>query len=891
MDHPLRILQRLGQSPWLDNIHRDLLTSGALARMVRAGEVTGLTSNPTIFEQAISRGAAYDTALADLVAAGRKTEQIVDALVVADIRAAADILLPVFRASKRLDGYVSVEVAPTLAHDTGATVREARRLWRAVNRPNLMVKIPATPAGLPAIAECLAAGINVNVTLIFSLERYAEVIDAYLAGLERRQEHGLELDRVASVASFFVSRLDTVVDGMLAERLAGEAPADRNRLEALQGQAAIALARSAYQTFRAAFARERFLRLTRDGARVQRPLWASTSTKNPAYPATYYVEALIGPDTVNTMPPHTLAAYRRHGRPERRLDRDVEHARQVLSELESLGIDLRAVTTRLEADGVAAFVRSWQALLRTVDLRREALRERSRVQVVAGGTAGHAVSRALVALGRAPAEARPPATATGVDELVARVERVRDEVHRRGISTVVVCGEPAHLLPARAVRTAFGRLRDGCEVVLADPGPAPLTDRYDPERTLWVLLGASAEPTRFTPLLDALRSVAPDRVLVLTAARSRFDDLARERGLRVVPELEASDPLSVACSPATLLPLGLLGHDVRRFADRACRFAALCNGGVSPAHDPARTLATTLDVFARAGRRMLTFVVPPRLSGFAEWLGYLTAVRGIAGKRPLVPVVGESLEAAGSYGRDRLFVRFQLGGTADHAADRRLRGAHPALTLRLTDTYELAAEAVRWPLALDILSRPVGAPAARRPRAPGKRAASLRSDSADLGIRLRSHLAKVCGRRWVLILPQRPWATRSAPLLRALRDAVRRHTGATAVVASGSAGFETYAPFMSRPDSGVVTLVLTAEPGVGATRASTGSPGSPDIHAIAKACTASGLPWLQIDLAPEPDSALRAMVRELTRFPGGTVRTRTARRRRVEAVPRKAARR
>lgn len=898
MDHPLRILQRLGQSPWLDTIHRELLTRGILARMVRAGEVTGLTSNPTIFEQAISRGVAYDAALADLVASGRKTEQIVDALIVADIRAAADILLPVFRTTGRADGYVSVEVAPTLAHDTAATVREARRLWRAVNRPNLMVKIPATPAGLPAITECLAAGINVNVTLIFSLERYASVIDAYLAGLERRQELGLELDRVTSVASFFVSRLDTVVDAMLAERLASASPAHRDRLAALQGQAAIALARSAYQTFRTAFARERFLRLTRDGARVQRPLWASTSTKNPAYPDTYYVEALVGPDTVNTMPPHTLAAYRDHGRPERRLDRDVERSREVLRELESLGIDLRAVTARLEEEGVAAFVRSWQALLRTVDLRREALRERARVHLTPGTTAG-ALLRAPAARGKAPALPRPPEPAADLDRLVAFVQCLRGEVRQAGISTVVVCGDPARLLPARAVCTAFGRVRDGCEVVVCDRRPPAPRHRVDPARTLWLLVGAEAETTRYVELLGtlwplaerALGAAAPTRVLALAAKGSGLDALARERGLRVVLDLEAHDLRSVACAPPTLLPLGLLGHDVARFADRARRFAALCGADVPPAYDPAQTLAGMLHSFARGGRRILTLVVPPRLSAFAEWLAYLIALRGSGGARPLVPVVGETLGGAGKNASDRLFVRFQLGGGTDRTVSERRRHGHPLLTLRLADVYDLAAEAVRWPVALDAFSRLGEARAAKRPRTHSEPPLPLRPDAADCRSRLRSHLAKARGWRWVLLAA--PWthSARFATLLPSLGDAIRRYTGTTAVTAAGVAPLETYAPLMSRADSGIVPLVLTASPHPAASRSPADHHDAAHLRSLAVRCVEAGVPWLEIDLAPDPYSAMQVLLREVERLARGTPGSRRARRPRVEAVPRKAARR
>ena len=371
MSNPLVELHRLGQSAWHDNIRRELLVSGKLRKMVEDGDVTGLTSNPTIFEQAIGQSTDYDEALASLARAGRSAEEIFDALSVEDIRGAADVFAPVFARTGGADGYVSIEVAPRFARDARTTVAEARRLWALVDRPNLMVKIPATREGLPAITECLAAGLNINVTLIFSLERYGEVMDAYLEGLEGWARAGGDVKRVASVASFFVSRVDTAVDKLLEERMRA-APERANALEALLGQAAIANAKLAYRAFQQKFSGERFARLEQKGARRQRPLWASTSTKNPRYPDTYYAEALIGPDTVNTLPPATLVAYKDHGRPQARLAQGMDEAERVLASLAAEGIDMAAVTQKLEEEGVAAFSKSFDSLLTVVARRREA---------------------------------------------------------------------------------------------------------------------------------------------------------------------------------------------------------------------------------------------------------------------------------------------------------------------------------------------------------------------------------------------------------------------------------------------------------------------------------------------------------------------------------------
>ncbi len=373
MGNPLVELQRLGQSPWHDNIHRALLTSGALKRMVAAGDVTGLTSNPTIFELAIARSTDYDDMLARLARRGMSAEAIVDTLAVTDIRDAADVFAPVFKRTAGGDGMVSIEVAPKYAHDTETTIKEAHRLWKAVNRPNLMVKIPATPAGVPAIEQCIADGLNINVTLIFSLQRYREVMEAYLAGLARRVGKGKRIDGVNSVASFFVSRVDTTVDKQLDEMLRVAGPDQAAQLRPLQGQAAIANAKLAYAEFRRTFDSDRFRELERRGGRKQRPLWASTSTKNPAYPDVYYVEALVGPDTVDTLPPATITAYKDHGKPVSRLDQRLDEAVAVLQRLEDAGIGMDEVTRQLEVEGVASFAKSFDSLVAVVAARREAV--------------------------------------------------------------------------------------------------------------------------------------------------------------------------------------------------------------------------------------------------------------------------------------------------------------------------------------------------------------------------------------------------------------------------------------------------------------------------------------------------------------------------------------
>ena len=366
--NPLHELHELGQSVWLDYISRELLESGELERMIREWDLRGVTSNPSIFEQAIGKGADYDEAIERLAADGLSAEQVFEHLAITDIQRAADLFRDVYEEAGGHDGFVSHEVRPSLAHDTEATLAEARRLWEEADRPNVMIKVPGTEAGIPAIEQLVAEGVNVNITLLFSLASYEQVMEAYLRGLERRVAAGEPIDHLASVASFFVSRVDTAVDAELEKRLESETEEGRKALaRSLIGRAAIANAKLAYQRFTEVFGSERFARLKEKGARVQRPLWASTSTKNPAYRDVVYVEELIGPHTVNTMPLATLEAFADHGIARRSVDTKLDEARAELAALRELGIDLDAVTAQLQTEGVEKFEKSFASLIQTVE--------------------------------------------------------------------------------------------------------------------------------------------------------------------------------------------------------------------------------------------------------------------------------------------------------------------------------------------------------------------------------------------------------------------------------------------------------------------------------------------------------------------------------------------
>lgn len=371
--NPLLDLHQLGQSVWCDSISRSLLDSGELRRMIAEDGLRGVTSNPSIFENAIDGGTDYDREIHTMTRAGFSAARIYEVLAIKDIQGAADQFSALFETTGGRDGYVSLEVSPHLAYRTRDTVEEARRLWKAVARPNLMIKVPATPAGIPAIRQLLGEGINVNITLMFSMEHYLQVADAYLQGIEVLAASG-RISPVASVASFFVSRVDTAVDKFLQkkESQSGSA-AEREHCRTLQGCAAVANARLVYQKFREIFSGSRFLELKRKGFCVQRPLWASTSTKNPRYRDVLYVETLIGAETVNTMPLATLSAFRDHGVVEATLEKNLKDVRQTFVQLQELGIDMNAVTLKLQEDGVKVFVDAFDRLLASIQSKQQAV--------------------------------------------------------------------------------------------------------------------------------------------------------------------------------------------------------------------------------------------------------------------------------------------------------------------------------------------------------------------------------------------------------------------------------------------------------------------------------------------------------------------------------------
>jgi len=378
MGNPLIELQKYGQSVWLDYIRRQALESGDVKTLIENDGLRGMTANPTIFQQAIAAGHDYDETIERLLRERADPVTIYETIAIEDIQSACDLFRSVYDANDGADGFVSLEVAPSLAYDTDGTIAEARRLWKTVNRPNLMIKVPGTAAGVPAIETLLAEGINVNVTLLFAIEAYEAVAWAYVRALEKRAAEGKPVDRIASVASFFVSRVDTLVDPLIEKKMADSSDAaQKEKLGNLRGKAAIANARLAYQSFNRIFGDQRFKAVAEKGARVQRPLWASTSVKNKAYPDLLYAEALIGPNTVDTMPRETLEGFRDHGKVAATVEQDLDGARAALAGLETAGISVKAVTDQLEKEGVEKFAQSFDELIAGIVAKRDTLAARA----------------------------------------------------------------------------------------------------------------------------------------------------------------------------------------------------------------------------------------------------------------------------------------------------------------------------------------------------------------------------------------------------------------------------------------------------------------------------------------------------------------------------------
>jgi transaldolase/glucose-6-phosphate isomerase len=724
---------KLGQAIWIDFIRRSFLESGEMQALVDQG-LRGMTSNPTIFDKAITGSDDYDEDLQRLVKEGKSVDEIYETLAIEDIRRAADMLRPVYDATGGVDGYVSLEVSPTLAHDTRGTITDAKRLFKAVDRPNLMIKVPATPEGIPAIEALIGEGINVNVTLIFSLSHYEATAEAYIGGLETLLKRGGDLNKIASVASFFVSRVDTAVDAAL------EAAGNNT----LQGKIAVANARVAYARFLEIFSGARWNHLVSYGARAQRPLWASTSIKNPNYPDLLYVDNLIGPNTVNTVPPDTLKAFMDHSEVECgicTIEEAVEEARDYMDELAALGIDLDAITEKLQKDGVESFAKSFDGLMGGIAQRRQDLLAGWEHQSASLGAYQAAVDAALDRLHEEHIVGRiwqldhtvwkpepdeianrlgwllaPEFYLEKVYHLNALVESVRED----GYTNVLLLGMGGSSLAPEVFRKTFG-VADGCLDLAVldstDPGAVlAQANRLDLAKTLFVVStksGGTAETLSFFKffykhVVESLgKGHAGAHFVAVTDAGSKLDKLAKELDFRAIFH---NDPnVGGRYSAFTyfgLVPAALIGADIENLLDHAEAAAHSCapTWPLHVRHNPGAWLGAIISELAKAGRDKLTFIVSPPLASFGDWVEQLIAEStGKAGKG-ILPVVGEPLGAPGVYSSDRLFVYIQLEGDDTHTAgiDALEQAGYPVVRMAVSDRYALARLMYLWEMATAI---------------------------------------------------------------------------------------------------------------------------------------------------------------------------------------------
>ncbi len=735
-DNPLKQISDLGQSLWYDNIERGLLNDGELARLVAEDHIVGVTSNPAIFQKAISGSAAYDAQIEEIVASSPTLpiKDLYESLAIKDIKNAADVLHPVYERSNGNDGYISLEVSPELAHDTVGTISEAKRLFKAVGRPNLMIKIPATEAGLPAITEVIGSGVNVNVTLMFSLQNYIDVAEAYIAGLEKLAKDGGDLSGVASVASFFVSRVDGLLDKLLAENGADEAMA-------LQGKLAIANAKAAYKKFKEIFGGERFQKLAQKGARVQRPLWASTSAKNPTYRDVIYVEELIGPDTVNTLPPATLKALKDHGEIRASIEEDIDDAPALLEKLKDFDLDYGAATQKLQHDGVAAFAKSFVDLLNTLEDKREAIisKQVSPMKIDLNGyqdtvlirlKAWHAanVSDRIWAQDGTVWLADPDEAANTNEltnrlgwlnlpaEMLAEVDNLTAfaaEVKAAGFQEVVLLGMGGSSLAPEVYIKTFGAANGLPLTVLDSTNPEQVAavseGLADVTKTLFLVCsksGGTLETLSFYKYFNALVNQKKDNpgenFVAITDAGSKLEKLAQEKGFRHIfkanPEVGGR---YAALTHFGLVPAALIGLDLEQLLRRAQTMANACRNHA--AYNPGLQLGATMGELALQGRDKITFFISPSIAPYGVWVEQLIAESLGKLGTGILPVVDEAIEEPAAYNNDRLFVYLRMMGDDNIELDGKIEvlkaAGHPVVWITMDELADLGQEFFRWEMA------------------------------------------------------------------------------------------------------------------------------------------------------------------------------------------------
>ena len=746
-ENSLKQLERFGQAVWLDYIRRHLLTSAEFRRMLDEDGLKGMTSNPTIFEKAIAGSTDYDDQLKELAPSGKSVDEIYEALSMQDIRMAADAFRPLYDRTGGTHGYISYEVSPTLANDTDGTIAAARRYWDALARPNVMIKVPATPAGLPAIEQLISEGRNVNVTLMFSLKHYDSVAEAYIRGLERRLKAGKSIDKVWSVASVFVSRVETLVDRKLEDKLRG---GPNEAVAALMGESAVANARLIYQRYKEIFKGDRFKGVRAKSGRPQWPLWASTGTKNHAYSDIKYVQELVGPDTVNTMPPATIDAFRDHGKPRASLEEGVAEAREIVKRLAAVGVDLIEVGEELQKEGVESFAQSFEDLSAVIKGRRAAIVDGAHdKQIIAASGYDSQVGAAFNDLDKNDFPVRlwkKDATLWSKDSTEqqaiknalgwltvgeAMSERVKElatfahEVRSAGFRDVVLLGMGGSSQSGELFAATFGSAAGYPKLHVLDstvPETIRALDRNtDITKTLFVVASKTGETvetlSHFNAFFERVKAKAStpagSHFVAITDPGTKLAAVAKENKFRRV---FLNPPDIIGCyavlSYFGLVPAALIGMDVATLVDRATRMTHSSAGCVRVDQNPGVSLGAALGALMKAGRDKVTFMISPPIAAFGLWVEQLIAESTGKNGIGIIPVCDEPIVAAKTYGSDRAFVYLKLGNGSDatqDAAFAAIKSARiPAVQITLSEKIDLGEEFMRWEIASATAAAVVG---------------------------------------------------------------------------------------------------------------------------------------------------------------------------------------
>ncbi|MBW4625955.1 MAG: bifunctional transaldolase/phosoglucose isomerase [Brasilonema octagenarum HA4186-MV1] len=754
--NPLQSLQSYGQSVWLDYIRRSLITSGELQKLIDEDGLRGVTSNPSIFEKAIAGSTDYDSALTTSEQSQDKNVMsLYESFAIADIQATADILRPIYEQTNRRDGYVSLEVSPYLANDTQQTISEARRLWQEVDRPNLMIKVPATPAGIPAIEQLISEGINVNVTLLFAENVYEQVANAYMTGLELLTAKGGDISRTASVASFFVSRIDTAVDNQITAQLKTTTDAvQRDLLKSLLGKVAIANAKLAYKHYQNTYSSSRWQKLASQGAQTQRLLWASTGTKNPHYSDVLYVEELIGSDTVNTIPPATLSAFRDHGHPKSSLTESVDDAQSTLSKLEKAGISLQQITDKLLAEGVQLFMDAFDQLLGTVEKKRTA---------ILGGKLDRLTYKLPDALNTTVQAslddwqkngkirrlwAQDASLWTGADENkwlgwlgitedqlahLDRLKQLAQEVQNLKFSHVLLLGMGGSSLCPEVMKLTFGKAQGFPELLVLDStDPAQIKaieSQIDLTKTLFIVSsksGSTLEPNIFKQyFFDRVQQIlgaesAGNRFIAVTDPGSKLQHIAEGDDFRhVFFGVPSIGGRYSALSNFGMVPAAAIGVDVAKFLDTAEVMVHSCASSVPAKENPGVVLGTILGVLAKQGRDKVTLITSPGIADLGAWLEQLLAESTGKDGKGLIPVDREPLGTPDVYGSDRIFAYIRLDSAPDSTQDAAVtaleQAGQPVVRITVADPYQVGQEFFRWEIATAVAGSIIGINAFNQP--------------------------------------------------------------------------------------------------------------------------------------------------------------------------------